>query len=779
MSTPSLPELPRFPSLLGICLVDSQKRIRYLNSQAARLLRGVATDQVRGLTLERLPLMAATLSALVDSLLSRKQTMGQTTILDPSDESNWSVQLHLVEGPDLVNGMVALTFQRLPQSVCTSGCLSSEWQQFELIANSIPQLAWMARGDGYIFWYNQRWFEYTGTRQQDMEGWGWQTVHDGAELPRVMQKWNAALSSGQPWEDTFSLRRHDGEMRLHLSRARPLHDEDGRLLFWFGTNTDIEDQIRQQQELVQTREQLKLSLEAGELGIFHCPLPLGKIVWNAKCKEHFHLPPEVEIDYQLFLSLIHPADRERVDLAVRATVEKGEPYDIRYRTVNPAAGEVRWIRAKGRTYFDATCQPTRFDGITIDASEEVRQAEERQALLLAEQSARLEAERSSRMKDDFLATLSHELRTPLSAVLGWAQLLQPLVLENPDVLSGLQTIERNARIQQKLVEDLLDVSRIVSGKLLITMAPVDVVEVVTTVAKSLENFALAKQITIELEIGNPENYSVHGDFSRLQQIVSNILGNAIKFTPAGGHIKIELFAGDRHLEICITDSGPGIAPDFLPHIFERFRQSDSSTTRRHGGLGLGLALAKQLAELHGGTIRAANRSVSAGAVFSLMLPNAVGSIASAPTDAGLSAPLDPELIKGLKIVSVDDDKDIRRWLERLLANFGATVFSASSAEEALELVRREKPDVLLSDIGMPREDGYSLISRLRQLPADSGGLLPAAALTAFARPEDRAKVLAAGYQAHLTKPIDPTRIILTLATLAGRFTDRSRELRPD
>ena len=652
-------------------------------------------------------------------------------------------------------------------------------RQFELIANSIPQLAWMAGGDGAIFWYNQRWFDYTGTRLEDMQGWGWQNVHDPAELPGVLEKWKNCLERGIAWEDTFSLRRHDGQMRKHLSRASPFYDACGQLLFWFGTNTDIEDQLVQQRELNQTREQLQLSLDAGDLGIFHCPMPLREIVWNAKCKEHFFLPPEAEVDFALFNSIIHPLDRERVDQAVQAAVRDGAPYDIQYRTVGPA-GEIRWIRAKGRTYLDDKKQPTRFDGITMDVSDEVRQAEERNALLLAEQSARQEAERASRMKDEFLATLSHELRTPLSAVLGWAQILQTLTADQPELQDGLKTIERNALVQQKLVEDLLDVSRIVSGKLLLDLSSVDLTEMVTTVARSFETHALAKQIKIALEVEANQSWTIPGDFARLQQAVSNLLSNAVKFTPAGGQISVTVRPVEQFVEIRVADSGPGIPPELAPHLFERFRQGDSSTTRQHGGLGLGLALAKQLVELHGGVVQVSNQEGGPGAVFSILLPRR----AEGPPEANGSfdtsldqshAPPDPDLVKGLRIVIVDDDDDLRSWLQRLLTNFEATVLPAACAAEALELVTREKPDLLISDIGMPGEDGYSLISKVRQLPPHLGGLTPAAALTAFARPQDCARILAAGYQAHLTKPVDPAQLIVVIGSLVARLGSAANE----
>jgi PAS domain S-box-containing protein len=516
--------------------------------------------------------------------------------------------------------------------------------RFTQLANSIPQLAWMARPDGAITWYNDRWYEFTGTTRETQLGWGWESVHDPAELPRVVEKWNAALASGEPWEDTFPLRRHDGVFRWHLSRAHPFRDSSGRIVHWFGTNTDVTEQ---------------------------------------------------------------------------------------------------------RAF-----------------------AEEREQLLAAERAARSEAERVGRLKDEFLATLSHELRTPLSAMLGWSQLLQSQNDEET-LREGLQIIERSARAQTQLIEDLLDMSRIVSGKIRLDVQQVDLAPIIDAAVELLKPSADAKGVHLHRVI-DPLASPVSGDPNRLQQIVSNLLSNAIKFTPRGGKVEVLLERVDSHVEVTVTDTGQGIAPDFLPYVFDRFRQADASTTRKYGGLGLGLSIVKQLVELHGGAVRAQSAGEGLGATFNVSLPIAITKRRPAdrehPTAPRFTL-FPPEIqvsFDGKTILVVDDEPDARNLIERLLTERKAHVLKAESAEAGLELLTTQRPDVVLSDIGMPQRDGYDFIRSVRALPADAGGKTPAIALTAFARSEDRTRAMMAGYQVHLSKPVEPQELIATVASLIGR-----------
>jgi signal transduction histidine kinase len=389
-----------------------------------------------------------------------------------------------------------------------------------------------------------------------------------------------------------------------------------------------------------------------------------------------------------------------------------------------------------------------------------------------ERLAALEREReANRLKDEFLATLSHELRTPLNAVLGWARLLRKTQVEPELQTRALEAIERNALTQTRLIEDLLDVSRIVTGKLRLHVEAVDLAAVVDAAIDVLQPAAAAKQLRVEVDI-QARPAMTFGDADRLQQIIWNIASNAVKFTPAGGTIWVRL-ASRAGYALTVRDSGRGIDPRFVPHVFEPFSQADGTPTREHGGLGLGLAIAKQLVELHGGTISVQSGGQGHGSTFEVFLPSTIPVTAPAsPPSTALTAThiasRAPGRLDGLRLLVVDDEADARLLLEAALTDLGAEVHMASSAAEALAAIERHTPDVVVSDIGMPGEDGYSLIRKIRERPSTSGGAVPAVALTAYASDRDRATAIAAGYQAHLAKPVDPAQLASVVAQLGGR-----------
>jgi signal transduction histidine kinase/ActR/RegA family two-component response regulator len=399
-------------------------------------------------------------------------------------------------------------------------------------------------------------------------------------------------------------------------------------------------------------------------------------------------------------------------------------------------------------------------------------AAEREDLLRSERFARAEAERASQMKDEFLATLSHELRTPLSAILGWSQMLRTPGRDAADMEKGLDIIERNARVQTQLIEDLLDMSRIISGKVRLDVQPVEPVKFVQAAIETVRPAAEAKGIRLE-ELLDPGAGPVSGDPGRLQQVVWNLLSNAIKFTPKGGKVQVLLERVNSHIEISIADTGVGIEQQFIDHVFERFRQQDASTTRAYGGLGLGLSIVKHLVELHGGSVRAHSAGKGRGATFCVHLPLAV---LQRSTETNRFHPRTHQApqefrvtdLSGLRVLVVDDQPDARELVARVLTDCRAVVFTAGDAVEALALVERERPDVLVSDIGMPELDGYELLKRVRALGAERGGRVPAIALTAFARSEDRTRALRAGFLVHVSKPVEPSELIATVASVAGR-----------
>jgi PAS domain S-box-containing protein len=403
-------------------------------------------------------------------------------------------------------------------------------------------------------------------------------------------------------------------------------------------------------------------------------------------------------------------------------------------------------------------------------------ADERKTLLDSERAARNAAERMSEMKGDFLATLSHELRTPLNAIVGWAQILRTRPSNAEQVAKGLETIERNARVQAQLIEDLLDMSRITSGKLRLDIQRLHPASVAETAVETVRTAADAKGIRLETFI-DPSAGPISADPGRLQQVMWNLLSNAIKFTPRGGKVQVLLQRVDAQVELSVADTGCGVKPEFMPHLFERFRQVDNPTTRHHGGLGLGLSIVKSLVELHGGTVTATSAGDNQGTTITVTLPLTVvyqpdGDARAHPTS---SLPREPSdfvsmELAGLTVLVVDDQPDARELILRVLEDCSARVLTAGSAEEAVPLVESGRPDVLITDIGMPGADGYELLRRVRELGPARGGRVPAIALTAFARSEDRTRALRSGFMVHVSKPVDPSELVATIVAVAGRVS---------
>jgi signal transduction histidine kinase/CheY-like chemotaxis protein len=408
-----------------------------------------------------------------------------------------------------------------------------------------------------------------------------------------------------------------------------------------------------------------------------------------------------------------------------------------------------------------------------------RAEEDRGRLLAQEQAARADAEAATQAKDEFLALVSHEIRTPLNAILGWAQVLRTSLADKEVAAHAAAAIERNAFMQKKLIGDLLDHSRVIRGQLRLEVRPVDLRHVVEAACDATRPAAAAKSITLSLS-ADPAVGGIAGDADRLQQAVWNLLSNAVKFTPSGGRVDVHLERVDPHARITVTDTGRGIAEKFLPHVFEQYRQADESGVPRQGGLGLGLTLARRIIELHGGSIHAASPGVDQGATFSINLPlpalRLAGGAGTPRPAIDEVAPATSGKLDGLWVLVVDDEPDARDLLDVALRQYGADVTAVSSAAEAFTVISEgrnsRRPDLLISDIGMPIESGYDLIQRVRALPPDLGGLIPAVALTAYSRPSDRLRALSAGFQNHVAKPTDPAELALVAASLVGRVGGR-------
>jgi PAS domain S-box-containing protein len=475
-----------------------------------------------------------------------------------------------------------------------------------------------------------------------------------------------------------------------------------------------------------------------------------------------------------------PSDRQEEETEILSRIRRGERFS-HFETIRLAKDGRRLdVSITVSPIKDSTGQVIGASKVARDITDRKRAEQEaemanreRSRLLNSEREALSQSERASRIKDDFLATLSHELRTPLNAVLGWANILRHGNLQGEELQQGLDTIERNARVQGQLIEDLLDMSRIISGKVRLDVQMIDLRAVLNEAIETLRATAKAKGVRLQA-FKHPLPLPIASDPNRLQQVFWNLLHNAIKFTPKDGNVHVQLQRFDSHLEVSVIDTGEGIAPDFLPYVFERFRQGDGSTTRRHGGLGLGLAIVKQLVELHGGNIRAKSDGIGHGATFTVHLP-LLAPVNSDPEEEGKkeialreSQSLIEISLANVHVLVVDDELDARALVKRLLEMAGATVSLAASGPEAMKQIVARRPDVLVCDIGMPEEDGYSFIRRLRTLEQSQESALPAVALSAYARSEDRTKAIRSGFQNHLAKPVEPTELVAVVRGLAGR-----------
>ena len=464
------------------------------------------------------------------------------------------------------------------------------------------------------------------------------------------------------------------------------------------------------------------------------------------------------------VSLLIPKDRQEEEPMILEQLKRGERVDH---------FETKRVRKDGTVVeISLTISPVRnADGQIVGASKIARDITLQKSAIEALARATEEAARQSRMKDEFLATLSHELRTPLQSILGWVQLLLAEDADPAETREGLRIIDRNAQSQQRIIEDLLDMNRILSGKVRLDVQRVELAPVLEAAMETVRPAANAKGIKMHAvldELSKP----VSGDPQRLQQIFWNILSNAIKFTPRGGRVEVILQRVNSHFEVCVSDNGIGINEEFLPHVFDRFRQADASSTRSHSGLGLGLAIVKHLTELHGGTVFAKSPGAGRGSTFAVLLPVAALKDEQSPGFRSFSkelqgtAALPLPRLDGISVLVVDDDGDSRDLIARALSKAGAVVTTAGSADECFARIDLAMPDLLVSDIGMPEKDGYTLIEEIRSRPSQRGGKIPAVALTAYTRVEDRIRALCAGFQILLPKPVDTLELVVTLATIA-------------
>ncbi|OKH43814.1 hypothetical protein NIES2101_29535 [Calothrix sp. HK-06] len=673
--------------------------------------------------------------------------------------------------------------------------------RFRILASHAPVGIFMTDLEGNCLYVNERWCKMAGMSTEEAQGTGWVSALHPDDRERIADFWYRATQDKQVFAAEYRFQTPQGKVTWIQGSATALQRETGEVAGYIGTLTDITERKQAEAALQERSDHIQLLYETSrDLLSETQPLNLVETVFN-KLKDLMGL--DIYLNYvldepqqKLHLTFYGgiPQDvteqLEWLDMGqticgtvaqqrhqiVQADIQNSNDPKLQLaRSLGVAACACQPLIAQGklfgtlsfgslsRTQFTASEQSL-FQAIC----DQIAIALERSELLTSLQQQTEELVRVNRIKDEFLAVLSHELRSPLNPILGWTKLLQMRKVDETKMAEALATIERNAKLQTQLIDDLLDVAKILRGKLSLNMTFVNLSFVIEAALETVRTAAVAKSISLHPVL--PNIGQVSGDSARLQQIVWNLLSNAIKFTPSGGQVNIRLQQVGNQAEITVSDTGKGISRDFLPHIFESFRQEDASITRKYGGLGLGLAIVRQLVEAHGGTITADSPGEGLGATFTVRLPllNVVPEIEQRD-----ELPQKELNLKGIRVLAVDDDPDARNLLAALLTQYGAEVLTVTSASEVLANLESFQPDVLVSDIGMPEVDGYALIKQVRALSTDKGGQLPAIALTAYAREGDRERSISSGYQQHVTKPLEPERLVEVMVTLIRSKLNRS------
>nr|WP_017297035.1 PAS domain S-box protein [Nodosilinea nodulosa] len=665
----------------------------------------------------------------------------------------WNAQPYLAD--QVVYG-AAIDITDLKQ---TEEALRQRETELRLVTNAVPALITFIDADQRYRFNNQGYEDWFGQSTEDIYGKHIKDVAGEAAYEQVRPYVERVLA-GQQVTFERAVQFKDGSNRYLSVTYVPRVSDQGQVEGFVALINDISDRKQAEAALRQSEERYRYLVES-----------IPQLVWTANAEgaiidvnqrwSAFTGLTLDQIKTQGWQAVVHPEDAPILGQNWAAAQQTGTNYQAEGR-MRRADGVYRWHLHQAVPLRTAQGQVSKWFGTATDIEDQKQLEHQRSQLLKQEQAARAAAEAASRTKDEFLAVVSHELRSPLNPILGWATLLQRGTLDATKTQQALAVIERNARLQTELIDDLLDVSRMLRGKLEINASTVHLAATIRAAIDTVRLAAEAKSIQLDTCLDDDIGL-VSGDATRLQQVVWNLLSNAVKFTPAGGRVEVRLARGANHqAEIIVTDTGKGIVPEFLPLIFDYFRQADSATTRQFGGLGLGLAIVRHLVELHGGTIEAKSPGEGLGATFTVRLPT----LPTQPDSSSEAQPKDlsPGL-QGTRVLVVDDDTDTRNFVTFLLEQAGAKVVSVATAVDALAALGQAQPQILVSDVGMPEMDGYMLMRQIRALPAEAGGQVPAIALTAYARESDQNQALAAGFQRHISKPVQPAALIQAIAEL--------------